>query len=244
MNTKSISLIVILGLVALLAFFGFAKAQFADIVPIEIPIKLQIEVEVVYTTADDGSFGGYIAAPTGFTDVNITNDLVVDGLSTFTGTATFSNTTTLQEITFGDRYRDDLTFTAGATTTPGGLCSIQNTGNRRICSKVDLDVETAPINTFVFSAGTSTSASAWSQRNNGYGLISSSTVATSTPDVKNNEDDGNNGEDTWVWENSIYLLCAFDTLNAGTATGIYDNASSSDYADFGVGAINVTCHTE
>src|SRR3990167_830933 len=94
---KKSSLTVILVLAALLTFFGLARAQFETMTPIEVPIKLKFIAE----TAEYAGLGAYISSPTTFTDVNIDNDLVVDGLTTLTGAVDLTSTTTIQEMVYG-----------------------------------------------------------------------------------------------------------------------------------------------
>jgi hypothetical protein len=171
---------------------------------------------------------------------------------TVTNAASFNATTTLQKIEFGSDLSKALTFTAGATTTPGGLFSIQNTGDVKICSKVtlyfgsDSGDDTLKLQ---FSVSTSTSATAWS--NVPGGLIASTTVATTTASVTPNNIAriyssetnpgeffrmGNQGKVTstdWIWDNGVYVNGAFDYPD-------HLSASSTAYTSR-TGTVNIFC---
>lgn len=159
-------------------------------------------------------------------------------------TLTITGTTTLQEVALGSRYTDSLTFTAGATTTPGGLFSIQNTGARKVCDYIEVDVPTGSAtggrlgtgHPLTFNVSTSTSASAWS--NDAGNLIASTTPATSTTPILNTRDNvGAVTNDSWEWNNGEYILGAFDSLSTDPAT------SSLVYTGM-VGNAYIRCHTE
>lgn len=169
-----------------------------------------------------------------YDNVFVTDDLEVDGTTYLDGASSFTGTTTLQRITFGSQFSESLDFTAGNTTTPGAVASIQNTGSPLICSRVELDIATAPTDTYSFSVGTSTAATTYT----GATLIASTTVPTSTPVVLNNVDHvGSSALDSWLWPNGTYVNVAFDS------TGTPDNASSTAYASNAIAKLYIDCHT-
>lgn len=86
----------------------------------------------------DGSFGAYITDPTRFTDVNITNDLVVDGLSTFTSGTTLTGTTTQKLVDLASPYSFNLTLSA-TSTSPSGAGSV-TFANDGFCHIAALDI--------------------------------------------------------------------------------------------------------
>jgi len=183
----------------------------------------------------------WIAPATGFTDVNITNDLKVDGDLEVDTTSQFNATTTLQEVTYGSRYSKALTFTAGATSTPGGLFSLQNTGDTKICDRVELEITTALTAAYEFSVTTSTSATAYSA-NGQLALLASSTAATDTVALFNNVDNiGGNVQDSWLWGRGEYIIGCFDK---DRDDGVCNSATSTatDYTS-AVGKFYVQCHT-
>jgi len=178
-------------------------------------------------------------------DEATTNLCVVDILD-LTGSAT----TTLQEITLGSRYNSALTFTAGSTSTPGGLFSLQNTGVPKICSLAVTEISTADSTggptdegcALDFSVATSTSASAYSHASGGsMGILASTTLATGTTDILNTQDDTvGSGQKTFLWDSGVYLLGTFDDhIVSQGGTG---NASSSCYTDM-EGEFYVECIT-
>src|SRR3990167_3082110 len=170
-------------------------------------------------TASDGDF-------TRFTDVDIDNDLNVDG------DTDLEATTTVQEIVFGSRFSQALTFTAAATSTPGGLFSFQNTGAPKICTTITVDVDTADATNgrlgtghpFDFSAATSTSASLYSTKS--ASVIATTTLATGTAALIDSHrspgsyigGDQDQGSAPWIWSNAVYLLGAFDSYSGDAAT--------------------------
>lgn len=193
----------------------------------------QITDSTVYITyeASGGVFGGYtpITSATSLTDLDITNDLRVQG------EYEASATTTLQEITLGSRYAKVFDFSAGNTTTPGKIASIQNLGEARVCNKTEINISTSLQGNYDFSLTTSTAAF-------GDGvapkLIASSTVATSTLLILNNVDDPGTGTmDSWIWAASEYVLASF------TPSDTREHASSTEYIN-AVGGFYVACHTQ
>lgn len=186
----------------------------------------------------------FIDSATSFTDVDITNDLRVQQESELQAT------TTIQEITYGSRFAKALSFAAAATTTPGGLVSLQNTGADRICSNLEVDINTvARGNTsLVFAFGTSTAASAWTGTTGG-SLIATTTLPTSTTAILSPQYDFGHfwsatptvrgfatSTGPWLWKNGEYINGLFD------ADGAPDTASSTDYSNM-TGKLYVNCHT-
>lgn len=175
-------------------------------------------------------FGGLGAAT--FADGDVTNLTDLDIADEFRvgGEVSLNATTTLQEITLGSRFSDTITV----STTTGGLASIQNTGARKICTRVELDIRVAPdYNRTNFSVTTSTSATVVTY---GGSLIASSTVATNTDSILNNVDNiGTNVLDSWEWNHDVYILASMIPEPGFASTTDYDAVS---------GGLYVTCHTE
>lgn len=239
---------------ALIAFIGnYALAgtsirqEIIDLVAEKLLGQLNEEEEVILGTSTDW---------TDLTALRIAEDLTVGALSTFSGTATFSGasaftgTTTLQELSFGSNNYEAMTFTAGATTTPGGLFSIRNTGATKICTISQVDVAVGStvggrLGTGVpldFCVGTSTSATAWSGA--GCSIIATTTAATGTAMLIDNvrypgtyvAGDQDIGGASFLWTNGVYLNGAFDSHSGDPAT------SSASYTGMSGGAY-ITCHT-
>jgi len=197
-------------------------------------------------SGSEGSLGGFdpIASESGFTDVNVSNDLRVQGEFVATGT------TTVGLLTYDSNNSASLTFTAAATTTVGGLFSIQNTGAPRVCHLVELDIATGSTSggaedtgsAFAFRVATSTSASAWSGGSSALSLITSTTQATSTSAVIfNSNDNAGLGLDSWVWDNGVYINGAFD--DASLSSGGTDYSTSSAAYTSMAGSVFIDCHT-
>lgn len=157
-----------------------------------------------------------------------------------------TGTSTIDLITLGSSVSKALTFTAGATTTPGGLFSLQNTGANKICRGLpEVNLTSQVEGSMNFSVGTSSSATAWSA--SGGSLIASTTVATGSTILLGNENVGsyfgfNTGSTTqsWIWQAGHYILGAFDKGGAGAGTR--NNATTTDYST-AAGKVYVDCHT-
>jgi hypothetical protein len=242
---------VAIAMVALIGNYALAgtsiRQEIVNLVAEKLLVKLDLGEDEMLGTSTDW---------TDFTAVRIAEDLVVGALTTLTGTVTFSGsstmtgTTTVQDMSYGSNYYEALTFTAGATTTPGGLFSIQNTGATKLCRIVEVDVSSGssagglagaggPLD---FCVGTSTSATAWSGA--GCSLVATTTLATSTTSIINNVvnpgtyvgGDQDIGGAPFIWGNGVYLSGAFDSLSTFAAT-------SSDVYTSMAGGIYITCHT-
>jgi hypothetical protein len=150
----------------------------------------------------------------------------------------------IDELEYGSAISQPLDFSRGASTTPGGMFSILNSGNRKICRMVEVDFEVAGIKPAYFSVGTSTARNAWSEQQYGPTLLASTTVATSTPDTFNSIDDGTDDQYSWEWDRGVYLLGAWDNPKTGDAETTVSNASSSDYSNYVLGKVYVDCHIE
>lgn len=155
------------------------------------------------------------------------DDLVVDTL--------VSSTSTVGNTLLSSNYTSELTFTAGtATGTPGSLFSLLNSGTKKVCSLVALDIDTQVEGSMVFSISTSTSASACSSGVCG-GLIASTTVATGTTSFINSDDAAGSGMEAFLWPNGTYIL--------GSLASSFSSASSSDYSS-AAGEVYVNCFSE
>lgn len=148
------------------------------------------------------------------------------------GSVDISDTATINELAFGAGNSKSLTFTAGATTTPGGLFTIQNTGTQKVCNVAEVNITTKVEGSIFFSVATSTLADSFS--GSGTGIMATTTIATGTVALLNSVDSsGTSGLDSFVWDNGVYLL--------GQIEGIGINASSSDYST-AAGKAYISCH--
>ncbi len=147
-------------------------------------------------------------------------------------------TTTVQEITLGSRYSGDLTFTAGATTTPGGLFAIQNTGDTKICDRVLIDISTEAQGSLDFSIATSSTGNTIT--NDSIGLMATVTVGTTTPALleilKSNGTAITLDGESFSWVRTDFIIGQFD-IKANR-----NNATTSDYTS-AVGKFYINCHT-
>lgn len=157
-------------------------------------------------------------------------DLTLDSSSTLS----IGATTTMQEITLGSRFTSALTFTAGATTTPGGLFSIQNTGDTKLCNRLDLDITGGTTGSAViFSAATSTSGSAITAD---MSLIASTTLATTSASIIDNyyapgtyATAGTDQGRSWRWVAGEYIIGQFDVTATGASSTVYTVMSGNAY---------------
>ena len=96
---KKYKLMAVVSILALVSFIAFASVKivkadntdglFGELIGNLTTLNEQIK-SLLGVFGGEQKLGAYIASPTGFTDVNITNDLVVDGLATLTGAVTFT----------------------------------------------------------------------------------------------------------------------------------------------------------
>lgn len=192
-----------------------------------------ISLVVLLGTGDPESpLGAFTTPGTRFTDLKVEQDLEV------TDETSLSATTTVQEITYGSRFAAALSFTAPTTT--GSLVALQNTGDAKLCSLVELNITGAPTNAFRFSVSTTTAADSFSTGVAG-NVIASTTVATDTvPLLSNYLNPGTFNGGTvgvymsWTWDRGAYLLGAMDSNT--------DIASTTDWSAM-AGNLYVTCHT-
>lgn len=137
-----------------------------------------------------------------------------------------------------------LDFSAGATTTAGGLFKITNGRTRMLCDRVELDLYTAGganSRDLQFSVTTSTSATAIS--GSGAALIASTTVSTNTSPLITNVRypgtyvgaDQDVGGESWELGAGVSILGSFDAPDA--------SASSTAYTSM-AGKVFVRCHAE
>lgn len=146
---------------------------------------------------------------------------------------------TVDNLTYGPARSVRLNFSAGATTTPGALGRIYNSGPAKVCSKVELDITTGSTTGGALGGGAglafSVTTSTGRTVGNGVGLIATTTLPTSTTNLLNNVDDaGTNGQDSWVLGQGEYILAQFDTATDVTA-------SSTAYTTM-AGYLYVDCH--
>lgn len=143
---------------------------------------------------------------------------------------------TVDNLTYGTSHSGPLNFSAGATTTAGGLFSIFNFSARRICTRVEVDVTTVLQGSLGFSVATSTAKNAIS--NDTIGLIGTTTMVTSTGnliDSAANAGTYSSKAGSFEWNRGEYIIGQFDAAeDASTAT-------SSDYTS-AAGKFYITCH--
>lgn len=146
----------------------------------------------------------------------------------------------------------NLDFSAGATTTPGGLFAITNGRQAKICTDVVLDISKADTAGGPDGAGArlgyrvATSSSATNWRAGDVTLIASSTLASSTTGLISNvvntgtytTNDADAGA-PWVFGAGVSLLGAFDITNI--EGGIGDEIASSTAYTATVGKVYVKC---
>jgi len=156
-----------------------------------------------------------------------------------------TNSLEFQDLIMGSRYSTALTFTAAATTTPGGLFTLQNTGDDKLCTTVMVDVTTGSItggrtgagHPLQFSVSTSTDDTTWSAST--VGVLASTTLATTTTATLDTVvspgsyvgTDQDIGGAPWEWDADVYLLGTFDglTTDAATSSAVYTDMAGKMY---------------
>ena len=245
---KKSNLIIAILIIGLVLSFGIAKAY----VPNE---KLEFANNLLKYLAgseseEDMSFGAssdYCSGDEATTNLCVVDiyDLTIDTNGDFTvnSTAAFNASTTVQEISLGSRFYEALDFTAGNTTTPGAIASIQNTGADKLCNLVQLDIATGSTtgglegggSSYHFGVSTGTSATTWTASG---GLIASTTVATSSTITLDSVNEvGSYGRTTFNWDNGVYINAGFDVTDAQAT------ASSTAYTSMS-GGLYVHCITK
>ena len=137
-----------------------------------------------------------------------------------------SATSTLQEITYGDRYVKTVAAGSVATST-GGLAKITNTKSPMYCSW-ELDITgAADEGGAQISISTSTSATAFSASNTG-GLIASTTFATGTTPFFNAYDSGqgSSGMRKFLFDSGNTILATLGFTDTRASTTSYDTMSA------------------
>lgn len=206
---------------------------------------------IVLGGSDEPAFG---ASGTRFPNGLSTDSTSPSAGQVRTTTLTVTGTSTLQEITLGSNYSKALTFTAAATSTPGGLVALQNTGAPKICQGLpEVQWTSGDLGgSMNFSFGTSTSATAWSAI--GGSLISTTTIPTSTPAANalqlftkpgsffGGPTATTTAAGSWAWNNGDYVIGAFDIGGAEAGAGTRNNATTTDYTTL-AGTMYLDCHT-
>ena len=197
--------------------------------------NVSIDQRGMEANVEGQNIGAFTTAGSNFTDVQIAGELDVTGESRLTAT------TSLQEIVLGSRFKKALTFTAGVTTTPGGLVALQNTGADKLCQKAEILTTANVQGSMDVSLATSTSATAIS--GNGVNLIATTTIATTTKVILSSSIDDQagsgltNGSESFLWLNGTYILGSIDAKSGRSG------ASSTDYSS-AVGYLYLTCHSQ
>ena len=185
----------------------------------------------------NGFLGSDSQDTTVLTALTLDEDLVVTG------------TTTQNILSFSSQFAKTLDFSANSTTTVGGLFSIQNTGDTKVCTLVELEISTADVlggptgvgASFAYRVATSTAAATWS---NDSTLIASTTNATGTTELMNSGTNSNGTGVTaggnFLWTAGVYINGVFD--DAIISAGGAGNATSTSYTGQ-VGSVYITCHS-
>lgn len=217
--------VVAVAVVAIVGFAGYITAQTLGTYG-----SVNVENANINFNAPEGAAEGVLGGTTQ-SDWNVGGNLTVDGIST------------IQDISLGSKYSSALTFTAGATTTPGGLFAIENTGSSKICTRVELDITTGSTvggrlgtgHPIVFSISTSTAEGV----GNGANLIATSTLATSTTNLLDTVVNKGSGvavaAQSFEWATGEVIQGQFDGLSTDPAT------SSIPYVGM-AGKAYITCH--
>ena len=238
------AIVVVIAVVSVIGITNHTKAQnlqdfYSDIV--ERTSQLVSSVLVLnISEVSDASFGGFdpinkAGSESGFTDVNVSNDLRVQGEFIGVGTSTLGLVKYVGVIA-----SSTLNFDAGATTTPGGLVAMKNTGEDLVCNRLTFKITTASIvagdlgggSSFVFSFSTSTSA-AGNDSTPGATLIASTTVATSSErlmdSVQNNGGSIVVAGQAFIWAAGEFIIGQFDDAGlTNPGNGVSDFSTSSD----------------
>jgi len=150
-------------------------------------------------------------------------------------------TTTINLIKLGDTLSDtSFTRTAGATSTPGGIVTIQYTGADILCGNVRLDITSAPTVYSEWKVTTSTSATAMT--GDPGGLIPTSTLATSTAGYFDSEMDGNDVS-SWELTNGMYVHLTADQNNTA-GNNQNTTSTSADWSSIAGGLYLTDCTTK
>lgn len=177
--------------------------------------------------------------------------LVEEELGATPGTSILIN-----DVEYGASLSAPLKFVAAATTTPGGLFKILNSGTDKVCGVVEVDVTDGTAtaggsgtgNAMAFSVSTSTSATAFSTKAGG--IIASTTIATSTAGLFTNISNAGSyiggdqdvGGERWVWGKGVWLLGAFDDRSKSSGGGDYSTGTGA-YLGM-AGRVYVDCHVQ
>jgi len=146
---------------------------------------------------------------------------------------------TVDNLTYGSSRYKGLTFIQGATSTVGGLFTIDNYGPDKICDRVELDIFTAQTTGGIsgtgfplgFSVGTSTIGSLTYNTS----LIASTTVATSSTMLLDSTNQEGTGVaivgQSFLWEQGDSIHGQYNTTGDATTTA------------YGIkGGVYITCH--
>lgn len=180
--------------------------------------------------------GGTVSTPDeslGAGSSHITSDTTVSGTLSATATSTF------QEVTQGSRFVKTLTFSQGATSTFGGLGSLQNTGSPKICTNVWIDLSTGiSTNAYNFSIASSTSATALSSDRVSNIMASTTSIVGQPMEFSMIGNPGNDfprgdkgiaSTTPFVWDNGEYIAPIFGSTVASAARENYTSAVGKMY---------------
>ena len=208
-------------------------------------------VPVVNNYAEGGIvFGGSSEDVTlGANGTRFPNGISADSTSPIDGevrgtTQTITGTSTIQETILGSRFSAAFSTTAGATSTVGGLFSIQNTGGPKVCTEIVL-AWTTPMSTNAYLVSVSTSTSASSISGVGVDQAPTLVASTSVPILggrifSNYSRAGtyavNNASNApsstpWILDNGVYVHGTFNSVVAGATSADYTSQAGRVYMD-------------
>ena len=246
--------VVVLITVVSFASLGFAQQQKSKLTELTELATVLGNADVFSKTLD--YLTGQVSEIFGASGTRLPNGISADTTSPIAGqvrgtTLMVTATTTLQEITLGSRFSTALIFTPGATTTPGGLFAIQNTGATKICGKVHVDFsvgsttggEVGTGDGYDFSVTTSTSGTLITGTNQS--LLVSSTLATSTTGLFESVTQKGAGiavaGQSWLWTGGEYIIGQYD--NSAKSAGGADYSTSTVPLTGMTGSMYVDCVT-
>ena len=204
-----------------------------------MPILMAYSVGQTINTTVNTQGGDYIYNEAG--DETVLEDIKLG--------ATPGTWVTIDELELGTSASGRLNFTKGATTTPGGLFRIYNSGSPRICNRLELEISVGSTvggnlgtgTAFAYRVATSTSRTLFS---NDSTLIASTTNATGTVDIFDTVDSNGTGivvaGESFLWDKGVWILGAFDDATASEDGTDYSTSSNAYVGQ--IGKFYIPCH--